>query len=105
MFYSRTPLVFSTLGYNSSFSVTANNPVFQRELATWQNISSRVYLWDYTANFLDLGFLSPYPAWASIVPNMRAFKAAGIRGYYAEGPHSPPTRGHAHTPPGTGGPP
>jgi hypothetical protein len=49
-----------------------------------QAVSSRVYVWDYRGNFLDLGFISPYPDWASIVPNMKAFKAAGIKGYYAE---------------------
>ena len=71
------------VGYNQSFSITSNVH-FQQELATWQNISSRVYLWDYRANFNDLGFLSPYAFWASIVPNMKAFKASGIKGYFAE---------------------
>ena len=72
------------VGYNASFSATANNH-FQQELATWQNISSRVYLWDYRANFNDLGFLSPYAYWGSIVPNMKTFKAAGVKGYFGEG--------------------
>lgn len=71
--------------YNSSYDVTHDNWKWQRQLSTWQNISQRVYLWDYKAVFLDLGFLSPYPAWSNHLPNMQVFKRAGVTGYFAEG--------------------
>ena len=77
-------LIRLCVGYNSSFSVTTNNQRFQSQLAGWKNISSRVYLWDYRANFYDLGFLSPYPAWATLQPNMQAFVAAGVTGVFWE---------------------
>lgn len=79
------------VGYNNSYHIgAAGNMVFADDLATWSEISSRIYVWDYVAAFSDFGYMTPYPSWDSLAPNIRRLAAAGgstpaVRGLFSEG--------------------
>ena len=78
------------IGYNNSWSLgsAAEAGFLANDLAGWSKVSKRIYLWDYKALFSDLGFLSPYPIWHILAPNMRTLVGAnstfGVKGYFAE---------------------
>jgi hypothetical protein len=82
------------VGYNSSYLQTApSNSVFSSDLEIWSRISQRIYIWDYTADFSDFGYMTPYPSWSSLAPNIRHLAAArgaaagsyAVRGLFSEG--------------------
>jgi hypothetical protein len=51
--------------------------VFANDLAVWSKISDRIYIWDYVADFSDFGYMTPYPSWDSLAPNIRSLAATG----------------------------
>ena len=77
------------VGYNNSYRIGgAGNQVFLDDLVRWTNISQRIYVWDYVADFSDFGYMTPYPSWESLAPNIRRLAAAGsgsVRGLFSEG--------------------
>jgi len=82
------------VGYNSSYSQTSpSNSKFSSDLQTWSRLSQRIYVWDYTADFSDFGYMTPYPSWSFLAPNIRHLAAAqgaapgsyAVRGLFSEG--------------------
>jgi hypothetical protein len=59
------------------------NAPFLKDLAGWGRLSSRLYVWDYATNFRY--FLSPYPNYWVLAPNIATLHANGVRGIYEEG--------------------
>lgn len=56
---------------------TAN---FIRELESWKQITSEIYLWDYSANFDD--YLTPIPVLYGLQNQLRFYKKLGIKGLF-----------------------
>jgi hypothetical protein len=81
------------VGYNDSYRIgAAGNQVFADDLSAWSKISKRIYIWDYVAAFSDFGYMTPYPSWDALAPNIRRLAAAGtgggapaVRGLFSEG--------------------
>jgi hypothetical protein len=56
---------------------------FQQDLRDWHAICQRIYVWDYTTNY-DY-YLSPFPNFQVLQPNMRFFRGNGVVGLFEQG--------------------
>jgi len=63
-----------------------HNAPFQKDMIDWAQISNRTYIWDYVTNFAH--YVSPFPNWHVLVPNLRFFAAHGVKGVFEEGTYS-----------------
>ena len=72
---------------NTDGAVPLTDPMninFTKQIASWNAVSNRVWLWGYQANFCN--FLMPNPRWKNLNPNLQWMHAHGVRGTFAEGP-------------------
>jgi len=60
-----------------------SNTIFYTELQDWQKITKRLYIWDYTANFLDL--LIPHSNFQVFGDNLRIFRKNNVVGVFEQG--------------------
>jgi hypothetical protein len=60
---------------------------FEKDLASWSNLTSNIIIWDYVINFHH--FLMPFPNWHSLAPNLRIFKEYGVEMVFEQGYNSP----------------
>lgn len=61
----------------------SSNRAFAQDIKDWSRICDRLYVWDYTTNFIH--YLLPHPNWFSLGPNMRFFHQHNVRGIFAQG--------------------
>lgn len=59
---------------------------FTADLEGWSAISSRLHIWDYTANFAHA--IQPFPDFKVLAPNIRYFIRHGVTGIFEEGENS-----------------
>ena len=57
-------------------------------MANWALASNRTFIWNYITNFHD--FMTPFPDWYSIGPNVRYFQQHGVTGLFQEGAYQSP---------------
>lgn len=62
---------------------SAESKRFRDNLAGWNNLTHRIWIWDYTVNYAH--FLQPFPNLETLQPNMRYFAAHGVSGVFEEG--------------------
>jgi hypothetical protein len=60
-----------------------SNAAFQRDITSWGNISSRLFVWNYITNFQS--FLEPFPDYYSLGPNVQFLHQHGVVGIFQEG--------------------
>jgi len=60
-----------------------SNAAFNRDLADWSKICSRLYVWDYTTDFAH--YVQPFPNWFVLGPNLRLLQSRGVRGVFEQG--------------------
>ena len=63
--------------------VSEKPSTFARDIAGWQDFCQRLYIWDYTTNFLM--YLMPFPNFHVLAPNMQYFAANNVRGVFEQG--------------------
>jgi len=66
----------------------STNEAFQRDILAWNEISDRLYIWDYVTNFQ--GYLTPFPNWKVLAANIRFFQQHGVVGLFEEGGYQGP---------------
>lgn len=59
------------------------NAEFAEQLKGWTQISKRVYVWDYIANYHH--YLLPHPNIENLAPNIRFLADHGVKGTFEEG--------------------
>ena len=59
------------------------NAAFLRDLEEWSRLTDRLYIWDYTANFLNV--LGPFPNFHVLQANLQCFYENNVKGIYEEG--------------------
>ena len=59
------------------------NQVIKTCMETWATKCNRLYVWDYTTNFLQ--YLAPCPNLESLVPNIRFFVKNNVKGIFEQG--------------------
>ena len=59
------------------------NVDFMSDLSAWGKICNRVYIWDYTTNYLET--LNIFPDFGVLQQNMQTFFENGVKGIYEEG--------------------
>ena len=62
------------------------NADYRRDLATWGKLTSKIYVWDYTVNFVH--YAQPWPNVHVIAPNIRYFIENNVRGIFNQGSHT-----------------
>ena len=60
-----------------------SNKSFAEDIHNWFKITKRIYIWDYTTNFLN--YVQPHPNWFSLGPNLRFFHIYGVSGVFEQG--------------------
>jgi hypothetical protein len=65
-----------------------SNAAFLADLATWSKICPRLYVWDYVTDFGN--YVLPHPNWFTLGPNVRLFRAYGVKGVFEEGAYAGP---------------
>ncbi len=63
--------------------LVANDPEFMKKWEAWKPITSRILIWDYTANFAN--FINPYPNLHFLGPNIKTFADNGAVGVIEQG--------------------
>lgn len=56
---------------------------FERKLAEWKRVTSRIYVWDYMRNFDD--YLTPFPMLGTIKQRLTYFAQNGVSGIFFNG--------------------
>jgi hypothetical protein len=59
------------------------NKAFRDDLLGWSKICDRLYVWDYTTNFVH--YILPHPNLRVLGPNIRFFVAHGVKGVFEQG--------------------
>jgi hypothetical protein len=59
------------------------NAKFAEDIAGWEKICDRLYIWDYTTNFAH--YLQPHPNWFTLGANVRFFAAHRVKGLFEQG--------------------
>ncbi|MBU0638981.1 MAG: DUF4838 domain-containing protein [Planctomycetes bacterium] len=59
------------------------NHAFRDDIVGWSKICDRLYVWDYTTNFVH--YIMPHPNLRVLGPNMRFFAEHGVRGVFEQG--------------------
>jgi hypothetical protein len=59
------------------------NAAFRDDLVGWSKICDRLYIWDYTTNFVH--YVLPHPNLRVLGPNIRFFVDHGVRGVFEQG--------------------
>ena len=60
-----------------------SNASFLADLEAWAKICPRLYIWDYTTDFMN--YINPHPNWFTLGPNVRLFQKFGVRGVFEQG--------------------
>ncbi len=60
-----------------------SNKSFADDIRDWNQLSQRLYIWDYTTNFAH--YVQPHPNWFVLGPNLRFFRDHGARGVFEQG--------------------
>ena len=72
-------------GVNAAYPMTdRRNGNFSRTLRSWFNLTQRIYVWNYVADFGN--YLQSFPDYFSLGPNIKYFADHGVRGLFEEGP-------------------
>ncbi len=64
------------------------NADYKRDLENWGKLTNKIYIWDYTTNFVH--YVQPWPNFHVISPNIRFFVENNVRGIFNQGSHTTP---------------
>lgn len=59
------------------------NVEFMKDLSEWKKICNRIYVWDYTTNFVH--YNGPFNNWATMQKNLQVFTSNNVIGVFEEG--------------------
>ncbi len=59
------------------------NVAFASDIEGWSKMAKHLFIWDYVTNYND--YISPFPNYRTLAPNMRYFVKHGAIGMFAEG--------------------
>lgn len=60
-----------------------SNKSFADDIRGWSQLTNRLYIWDYTTDFVN--YVQPHPNWFVLGPNLRFFHKHGVRGVFEQG--------------------
>ncbi len=69
-----------------SFSQPLSDPAnasFAQDIRDWNRLTNRLYIWDYTTNFVH--YAGPHPNYFVLGPNVRFFQQHGVKGLFEQG--------------------
>ena len=66
--------------------LSPENKTFVADLAAWQPVAPRLYVWDYTTDFAN--YQQPFPNFAALQANVRCFVTHGVQGLFEQGNYS-----------------
>ncbi|MGI6529535.1 MAG: DUF4838 domain-containing protein [Clostridia bacterium] len=69
--------------FSHPLSTCVNNSSFRNALANWAKIHDRIYVWDYTTNFLN--YIGTYPNLGVLQDNMKLFLENNVKGVFEQG--------------------
>ena len=64
------------------------NVSFRDDIVGWSKLCDRLYIWDYVTSFSN--YLTPFPNWDVLKPNIRFFADHGVKGIFEEGNYNSP---------------
>ncbi len=59
------------------------NRALKEDMIAWSNICNRIYVWDYTTNFMY--YIAPFPNFDVIAANVRFFHEHNVKGLFEQG--------------------
>ncbi len=60
-----------------------SNAAFATDIREWSRLTDRLYVWNYNTNFAR--YVQPQPNYFNLGPNLRFFRANGVRGVFEQG--------------------
>lgn len=64
------------------------NVSFRDDMVGWSKLCNRLYVWDYVTSFAH--YLTPFPNWDVLQPNIKFFVDHGVKGIFEEGNYNSP---------------
>ncbi len=64
-------------------TVEGTAATFRNDLKEWGGLTRNLFVWDYITQFTN--YLTPFPNFNSLQPNMQYFKDNGVKGIFAQG--------------------
>lgn len=58
-------------------------PDFARDVAEWSQLTNNLMIWDYVVQFRS--YLSPFPNWHTLQPNLQLFRQHGVKMVFEQG--------------------
>ena len=68
---------------SKSLEADTGSRSFVKDVMDWTNLTSNIYLWDYVVQFSN--YMSPFPNFRVLQPNIRFFAKHGISSVFEEG--------------------
>jgi hypothetical protein len=65
---------------------SAENQRFRDDIAAWEPVAPKLYIWDYTPNFAN--YQQPFPNFDALQPNVRFFVQHHVQGLFEQGNYS-----------------
>ena len=81
-----TGVFLSTIQLKKGVDLHLNQPKtanFVSELKSWNVLTPKIYIWDYSANFDD--YLTPIPTLYSLQKQLKFYKSQGVEGVFING--------------------
>ena len=73
-----------TMGANFRLPLEhSENAAVRDALVGWSRVAKRIWVWDYLTNFPN--YVSPWPNYAVMAPNLRFLRSLNVAGVYEEG--------------------
>jgi hypothetical protein len=81
--------------FTAPLSDRANGPQndgsdFHHDIDAWSAISDRLFIWNYVTSFRVGGYLTPFPNWMTVGPDLQYLSSKGVVGIFEEGSYSTP---------------
>ena len=80
------PPIACNYGHPLTEGYPEENAQYKRDLENWAKICRKIYVWDYTTNFVH--YVMPWPNFHVIQPNIRFFVDHNVSGVFEQGSHT-----------------
>ncbi|MEZ4941692.1 MAG: DUF4838 domain-containing protein [Saprospiraceae bacterium] len=80
---SNVSICLCSIECNRGQPIADGCPDFARDLAEWSRLTDQLMIWDYVVQFRS--YVSPFPNWHTLQPNLQQFKNHGVRMVFEQG--------------------
>ncbi|MBK8922415.1 MAG: DUF4838 domain-containing protein [Saprospirales bacterium] len=80
---SNVSICLCSIECNRGLPIAGGCPDFARDVEQWSKLTTNLMIWDYVVQFRS--FISPFPNWHTLQPNLQLFQKHGVNMLFEQG--------------------